>query len=94
VSWPCPSSWLSWPLTLRSWGRAHVENGKKGKSRTVEPGELFRFGTALDPDRIGDRDTSIWLMIAALLAGAIWLNFATILGAPVSTTHPVVGGVQ
>jgi inorganic phosphate transporter, PiT family len=35
----------------------------------------------------------VWLMIAALLAGAIWLNIATAVGAPVSTTHSIVGGV-
>ena len=32
-------------------------------------------------------------MIAALLAGAVWLNLATAIGAPVSTTHSIVGGV-
>jgi PiT family inorganic phosphate transporter len=32
-------------------------------------------------------------MMAALLAGALWLNLATALGAPVSTTHSIVGGV-
>ena len=40
-----------------------------------------------------DSDTFVWLMMAALLAGAIWLNIATALGAPVSTTHSIVGGV-
>ena len=47
----------------------------------------------IDPDLIADRDIFIWLMIAALLAAAIWLNFATAVGAPVSTTHSIVGGV-
>ena len=47
----------------------------------------------IDPGMIGDPDTFIWLMMAALLAGAIWLNIATALGAPVSTTHSIVGGV-
>ncbi|MDZ7827921.1 MAG: inorganic phosphate transporter [Halofilum sp. (in: g-proteobacteria)] len=47
----------------------------------------------IDPAAIGDRDTFIWLMIAALLAAALWLNAATALGAPVSTTHSIVGGV-
>jgi len=47
----------------------------------------------IDPDLVGDTDTFIWLMMAALLAGAIWLNIATALGAPVSTTHSIVGGV-
>ena len=32
-------------------------------------------------------------MMAALLAGAVWLNMATAIGAPVSTTHSIVGGV-
>ncbi len=47
----------------------------------------------IDPDLIADRDIFIWLMIAALLAAAVWLNFATVIGAPVSTTHSIVGGV-
>ncbi len=47
----------------------------------------------IDPDLIQDGSTFIWLMIAALLAAAVWLNFATAIGAPVSTTHSIVGGV-
>ena len=47
----------------------------------------------IDPDLLADRDTFIWLMIASLLAAAVWLNFATAVGAPVSTTHSIVGGV-
>lgn len=34
-----------------------------------------------------------YLMIAALLAAALWINLATVLSAPVSTTHSIVGGV-
>jgi len=47
----------------------------------------------INPGMIGDADTFVWLMMAALLAGALWLNVATALGAPVSTTHSIVGGV-
>lgn len=47
----------------------------------------------IDPAMINDTDVFIWLMMAALLAGAIWLNVATAVGAPVSTTHSIVGGV-
>jgi len=39
-------------------------------------------------------DPFIWAMMAALLAAAIWLNFATMMRAPVSTTHSIVGGVM
>jgi len=47
----------------------------------------------IDPSLITDADTFIWLMMAALLAAAVWLNIATAIGAPVSTTHSIVGGV-
>ena len=47
----------------------------------------------IDPSLIGDTDTFVWVMMGALLAGAVWLNIATALGAPVSTTHSIVGGV-
>lgn len=47
----------------------------------------------IDPAMIADTDTFIWVMMGALLAGAVWLNIATAVGAPVSTTHSIVGGV-
>ena len=47
----------------------------------------------IDPDMVRDLNTFIWLMAGALIAGALWLNFATWMGAPVSTTHSIVGGV-
>lgn len=47
----------------------------------------------IDPSLIPSSQTFIWLMMAALLAGAIWLNIATVAGAPVSTTHSIVGGI-
>lgn len=47
----------------------------------------------IDPSLIQDTETFIWIMMAALLAGAVWLNIATSVGAPVSTTHSIVGGV-
>lgn len=45
------------------------------------------------PDAVADTDRFVWLMTAALLAAAVWLNIATALGAPVSTTHSIIGAV-
>jgi PiT family inorganic phosphate transporter len=47
----------------------------------------------IDPNLIDDADTFVWIMMAALLAAALWLNLATAMGAPVSTTHSIVGAV-
>ena len=48
----------------------------------------------IDPSMIENPEIFIWAMTAALLSGAIWLNLATSIGAPVSTTHSIVGGVM
>ncbi len=48
----------------------------------------------IDPELIANTQTFVWIMMAALLAGALWLNLATAMGAPVSTTHSIVGGVM
>jgi PiT family inorganic phosphate transporter len=48
----------------------------------------------IDPQLIADKDVFIWAMMSALFAAAAWVNIATWLGAPVSTTHAVVGGVM
>ena len=40
-----------------------------------------------------DVATFQFMMLSALLAAALWINLATILNAPVSTTHSIVGGV-
>ncbi|MFT5836408.1 MAG: PiT family inorganic phosphate transporter [Sulfurimonas sp.] len=56
--------------------------------KTIKKGiiDIGAFGGNVDP--------FIWAMMAALLAAALWLNFATIIKAPVSTTHSIVGGVM
>jgi PiT family inorganic phosphate transporter len=48
----------------------------------------------IDPAGFTDPKVFIWAMMAALISAAIWVNLATVLGAPVSTTHSVVGGVM
>jgi PiT family inorganic phosphate transporter len=51
-------------------------------------------GGIIDPADISDPTVFAWVMFAALLAGALWLNLATALGAPVSTTHSIIGAVM
>ena len=48
----------------------------------------------IDPALVADSGPFIRLMMAALIAAALWVNIATFVGAPVSTTHAVVGGVM
>ncbi|SIT86969.1 inorganic phosphate transporter [Pontibaca methylaminivorans] len=45
------------------------------------------------PSAMRSQDVFIWAMMAALISSALWVNLATWIGAPVSTTHAVVGGV-
>ncbi|GAA0594554.1 inorganic phosphate transporter [Caenispirillum bisanense] len=47
----------------------------------------------VDPSALADAQVFVRAMMSALLAGALWINLATAIGAPVSTTHSVVGGV-
>ena len=50
-------------------------------------GEIIRPGSFLVPE------TFTLTMMGGLLGAAVWVNIATWIGAPVSTTHSVVGGV-
>ena len=67
-------------------GGAFIAGGDVVK--TIKKGiiDISAFGGNVDP--------FIWAMMAALLAAALWLNFATMMKAPVSTTHSIVGGVM
>lgn len=46
----------------------------------------------IDSSLLSDRNFVV-AMLSALFAAALWLNLATAIGAPVSTTHSVVGAV-
>ncbi|MCP4208443.1 MAG: inorganic phosphate transporter [Shimia sp.] len=48
----------------------------------------------IDPTGMANTTVFIWAMMAALISSALWVNLATWVGAPVSTTHSVVGGVM
>ncbi|PSJ64018.1 inorganic phosphate transporter [Pseudaminobacter soli (ex Li et al. 2025)] len=45
------------------------------------------------PEVFVDPSVLIRLMLAALVSSALWINFSTWVGAPISTTHAIVGGV-
>ena len=48
----------------------------------------------IDVNTISDKNIFIAVMMAALVSSAVWVNIATWFGAPVSTTHSIVGGVM
>lgn len=48
----------------------------------------------IDSASISEAGIFISAMMAALVSAALWVNLATKVGAPVSTTHSVVGGVM
>ena len=47
----------------------------------------------INPNNFASADIFVWAMMSALLSASLWINLATWLGAPVSTTHSIVGGV-
>ncbi|TCT40318.1 inorganic phosphate transporter [Martelella mediterranea] len=46
------------------------------------------------PSALSSTTVFVRAMMAALLAASVWVNVATWIGAPVSTTHSMVGGVM
>ncbi|CAM3390819.1 inorganic phosphate transporter [Helicobacter labetoulli] len=47
----------------------------------------------IDSTHLAEPRVFVALMLAALASGAVWLHLATAIGAPVSTTHSLVGGI-
>ncbi|MCV0426665.1 MAG: inorganic phosphate transporter [Roseibium sp.] len=50
-------------------------------------------GEILGPHDVSDNFSFMLAMLTAMAASALWINFATLIGAPVSTTHSIIGGV-
>lgn len=50
-------------------------------------------GGIIDARQITDPSAFAWVMLAALIAAALWINLATALDAPVSTTHSIIGAI-
>lgn len=47
----------------------------------------------LSPSDVPHNFVFMQAMLTAMAAAALWINFATVIGAPVSTTHSIIGGV-
>ncbi|WP_298982079.1 inorganic phosphate transporter [uncultured Roseibium sp.] len=47
----------------------------------------------LSPNDVTDNFDFMKAMLTAMAAAALWINFATLIGAPVSTTHSIIGGI-
>lgn len=50
-------------------------------------------GGIIDARQITDASSFAAVMLAALIAAALWINLATALDAPVSTTHSIIGAI-
>ncbi len=61
---------------------------------TISGGEVVRTisSSIIDASQV-PAGTLGWIMMAALMAAALWINLATWMNAPVSTTHAIVGAV-
>lgn len=47
----------------------------------------------VDAAQMPSGGTFVWVMMAALISAAVWINIATWSGAPISTTHSIVGSI-
>jgi PiT family inorganic phosphate transporter len=62
---------------------------------TIAGGPVVRTISSeiVDTSQLAHSGVLAWVMISALTAAAVWINLATWLKAPVSTTHAIIGAV-
>ncbi|MGR9169431.1 inorganic phosphate transporter [Rhizobium sp. KDH_Rht_773_N] len=61
---------------------------------TIAGGEVVKTISSSIVDTVQVPQATLgWIMMAALTAAALWINLATWMNAPVSTTHAIVGAV-
>ena len=70
------------------------DESKEGKTVTVAVNVKDDATASASQMKLGlGPDALMCGMLAALISAALWLNVATYLGQPVSTTHSIVGGI-
>ena len=96
MTWPTTSGPLSDPYALTLTGAIVIAAVFEAGGAIIAGGDVVSTvkNGIIDPASIGDPNTFVWVMMGALMGAAIWLNAATWFGAPVSTTHSIVGGVM
>lgn len=78
---------LGWALLIASLAEVLGALAVGGEVVATVRGGVIRASALPQPEQVH------WVMLAALLAAALWLNTVNVIGAPVSTTHTIIGAI-